>query len=82
MSIASDGSGTQNPGFRFWKCSGEMCFRALVELGFSSFFAKNFGIFDKFFSKWSMPNALWNFENSSNMPKICQKLKKGLVQLA
>ena len=37
--IFSDGSGTRNSGFRFWKWGGEMGLRQ-VEQGFSSFFAK------------------------------------------
>ena len=47
--------GTQNPGFRYPQCHGEMGLRK-VEQGSSSFFA----MFDDF-SKWSMPKALQNF---------------------
>ena len=55
---------------------GEMGGRQ-IEQGFSSFFA----IFHDF-SKWRAPKALCNFEKSSNMTKIWQKMKKRLVQLA
>ena len=37
--MTSDGSGTRNLGFGFWKCHGEMGL-SQVEQGFSSFFAK------------------------------------------
>ena len=45
--VSSDESGTQNLGFGFWKCHGEMGLWQ-VEQGFSSFLAKIFGIFDDF----------------------------------
>ena len=54
----SDGSGTQHPGFGFWKCREEMGLRQFKQ-GFSSFFAKSLGIFDDF-SKWSMPKGAPN----------------------
>ena len=50
LCLVSDGLGTQNPDFIFWKCHGEMGLRQ-VELSFSSFFAKKLGIFD-YFSKF------------------------------
>ena len=37
--MLSDGLGTRNPGFGFWKCHEEMCLRQ-VEQCFSSLFAK------------------------------------------
>ena len=43
----SDGSDTQNLGFGFWKCYGEMGLRQ-VEHGISSFLTTFFGIFDDF----------------------------------
>ena len=44
-------------------------------------FCQIFAIFD-YFSKWNLPKALWNFEKSSNMPEIWQKMKKSLVWLS
>ena len=72
--LTSDGSGIQNPGYGFGKCS-----EGKLNKDFSLVFAKFLALHD--FSKWSMPKALWNFEKSSNMPKIGQKIKKGFVQL-
>ena len=64
-----------------WKFLGEMGFLRQVEQGFSVLFAECFGKSDDF-SQWSIPKALQNFEKLSNMPKIWQKMKKSLVQLA
>ena len=58
------------PGFRVLVLSK-------VDQGFSSFF----GVFDDF-SKWRALKVLRNFEKSSNVPQIWQKMKKSLVQLA
>ena len=53
----SDGSGTQNMGFEFWKCCVEMDLWKVGE-GLSSFFANLFGgIFDDF-SKVSQHTSL------------------------
>ena len=45
--LTSDGSGTRNLGFGFWKYHGEMGLRQ-VEQGFSSYFATFLAIFDDF----------------------------------
>jgi hypothetical protein len=62
----SDGSGTQNLGFGFWKCHGEMGLRQGAQGYYSSFFAK-FITYLMIFDQW---------------PKIWQKMKKSLTQIA
>ena len=51
---SSDGSGTRNPGFGFWKHHGEMDLRQ-VEQGFSSLFAK-FLAYLMIFQSLTMPS--------------------------
>ena len=53
-----------------------------VEQDFSSFFATFLKYLFDDVSNQSMQMVLQNFEKSSNMPKIWQKMKKSLVQLA
>ena len=52
-----------------------------AEDGFSSFFVKFFLCIEDF-SKWNITNVLLNFEKSSKMAKIWQKMKKIHVQLS
>ena len=66
----SEGSGTQNLGFGFWKCHGEMGFRQGAQGYCSSFFAKFMAY-------------LMIFQNVAHQwPKIWQKMKKSLTQIA
>ena len=70
-----DRVGTRNLGFGHWKCRGEIWVYTLchVEQGFSSFFAKFLTYLMMFQSGVAC---------AENMPKIWQKMKKSLVQLA
>ena len=62
--IISDGSGTWNPGFGFWKCHEEIVLMQ-VEQDSSSFFCQIFAIFDDFFK----------FEHAGEW-RCCETLKK------
>ena len=59
----------------------EKCVGRQVKQGFSSVFANFFSIFDDF-SNWSTLKRLRNFVKTSNLPMICQKMKKSLVRHA
>ena len=66
---ASDGSGTQNPGFGFWKCRGKMGLRHF-EQGFSLIFA----VFDDF-SKVELSEGGKNLSrNEEKASSTCLKL--------
>ena len=67
--------GTQNLGFKFWKCHGEMGWTRLF------FIFAIFYIFDDF-SIWSASEALLNFEKPSNFTKKkAKKWRKALFYL-
>ena len=68
----SDGLGSKNPSFEFWKCHVEMSLRK-VEEGFSSFFAYFIIFLNEVHQRQC--ESLKNYQ-------ICQKMKKSLVQLA
>ena len=68
--------GTQKPGFGYQMYHGEMGLRQVEQRHFF-IFCQLFVIFDDF-SKWS---TLKNFEKSTNMAKIWQKMKKALFNL-
>ena len=68
MCVLSDGSGTRNPVFGFWKCSGEMGLRQ-VEQSLSLFFCQTFGIFDDFFQSFAETSASSTYKNH----QICAK---------
>ena len=76
----SGGTGTRNTGFGYPQYHGEMSsVIKQVEQVFSSFFLPNFWWFLKVESELKV---LGNFEKSTNMAKIWQKMKKSIVQLA
>ena len=74
LCISSDGSGTQNPGFRVlevmpWR---NVFFKGKLNKAFLHFFCQIFGIFNDFTKFCSTFGAL-HFEKSSNMAKNEEK---------
>jgi len=64
-----------------WKRIPEILWRNGLKASWTMFFFIFCQLFDisDYFSKWSAPKVLWNFEKSSNMPKNLAKNEKSIV---